>query len=287
MAVNPGELFKMPNGEAVYYVDADHSYWRCKDDGKRGTRLTGVTTVTKTLDYDPGRLLNWAAKVQCIGVAELYAQCDPEELHWLSTQESIWAELEAHELDFENVRDRAAKRGTNVHEMALRALAMGRPVPDLEGLTEEEQGYARGVMKFWLDEDPQVEQVEQIVYSSRLGVAGRLDLRGKLKSFDSPGVLDAKTGRWISAAAHAQVGGGYPLLAGESGFGESDWALILQLTPDGDYDLLPAQGTPEGFEAAVVTYREAGRINREAGKARKAAQTRRETQEQIDKAVAV
>lgn len=312
--MSDGERIDLPSGDSLWYFDADHSYWRHNaKTGKRSRRLTGVTTAVKTLDYNPENLLRWAAKTQCIGIAELYeltvASEGADGLHWLSTQDSIWHELEQRELTFEHVRDRAAKRGTNVHEIAFQALGMGRPVPDLERLTEEEQGHARAIMAFWLDHEPESERVEQIVYSDRLGVAGRLDFLGKLKGHDGLCVVDAKTGRYISAGAHAQVGGGYPLLAAESGFvpacspstlrtvepaereqayraaADRLTALILQTSEDGTYELIEAEASAEDFEAAVTAYRAAGRINGAAGRARKARRTARELDGQIAEAV--
>ncbi len=302
-----GERVDLPSGQSLWYFDEDHSYWRHNPDtGKRGRRLTGVTTVVKTLDHDPSALLRWAAKTQCIGVAELYESTVLTEgsdgLHWLSTQDSIWRALTEHELTFEHVRDRAAKRGTNVHEIAFQALGMGRPVPDLDRLTDEEQGHAKAIMAFWLDHEPDPECVEQIVYSERLGVAGRLDFLGSINGYDGPCVIDAKTGKYLSAGAHAQVGGGYPLLAVESGLipsepddgqdiyraiaGQEVTALLLQTREDGTYDLVPAEGTPEQFEAAVTAYRAAGKINGAAARSRKARQVERETDRQIAEAVA-
>lgn len=291
----PAEFIELPSGDALWYIDDDHpapklrhSYWRHNPKtGKKGTRLTGVTTVTKVLDYDPSKLLTWAAKTQCIGIAQLVGPMiseglDLAEFMWLLDHESIWRELEAADLTFEDVRDLAATEGTNVHRLAFQALAMGREIPDLDALTERERGLAHAVMAFWLDHDPEAAQVEQVVYSPALGVAGRLDFRGTLDRCDNeachcqrldlsePGVLDLKTGGYISAAAHAQVGGGYPLLADDSGFGKSEWAVILKVAEDGTYELIKAQGSPAGFCGAVETYREAGRINREAGKDYKA-----------------
>lgn len=296
------EKIDLPNGQSVVYVDADHSYWRWNPKtGKRGKRLTGVTTAVKTLDYNPENLLRWAAKTQCVGIADLFlaaveGDANLSELDWLSTQESIWRKLEEYELTFEHVRDRAATRGTQVHQVAFQALGMGRPVPDLERLTPEERGHARAIMSFWLDYEPEPERVEQVVYSERLGVAGRLDFLGRLKGYDGLCVVDAKTGKFLSAGAHAQVGGGYPLLAAESGFlkgpgllGPADAVaaakrvtpLLLQTREDGTYDLIEATGTPESFELAVATYRAAGQINYAAKKARDAARTRRRTDQQI------
>jgi hypothetical protein len=308
-----GERVDLPNGQSLWYFDEDHSYWRHNPDtGKRGRRLTGVTTVVKTLDHDPSNLLRWAAKTQCIGVAELYESTvvtdGDDALHWLSTQDSIWRALTEHELTFEHVRDRAAKRGTNVHEIAFQALGMGRPVPDLDRLTDEEQGHAKAIMAFWLDHEPDADCVEQIVYSERLGVAGRLDFLGSINGYDGPCVIDAKTGKYLSAGAHAQVGGGYRLLAVEAGLADAlrdsevgaaeglvpelhDAAdritpLLLQTREDGTYELIPAEGTPEQFEAAVTAYRAAGKINGAAARARKARQTERAIDEQIAEAVA-
>jgi hypothetical protein len=298
MAVSDfAELIELPSGDALFFIDDDHpseqmrhSYWRANwkkvkgvEGWHSGTRLTGVTSVTKTLDYDPSKLLNWAAKTQCIGIAQLVGPMIAEgldlgEFTWLLDHESIWRELEAAGLTFDDVRDQAATKGTNVHRAALQALAMGAAVPDYESLTDDERRLTQGVVAFWLDHEPEPEQVEQIVYSPSLGVAGRLDFRGQLARCDDDacscqeiegiGVLDLKTGNYISAASHAQVGGGYPLLAEDSGFGKSDWALILKVTVDGEYELVPVHGTPAGFAGAVATYREAGRIDREAGKDR-------------------
>ena len=266
------ERFTLPSGTSVWYSDSTHAYHRHNPKtGKKGKRLTGVTTVVKTLDPDPSRLLAWAARIQCIGIAERYQEGGS--LDWLSSQESIVRELEEHELTFDDVRDRAATEGTNVHRSAFEALAKGKPIPDLDMLVGRERGLADAVMAFFLDYSPEAEQVEQVVYSERLGVAGRLDFRGKLKGYDGIGVVDLKTGRYLSAAAHAQVGGGYPLLAEESGFGPSDFALILKVSEDGTYELIPAEAEPRDFEVAVEAYRASGRIN---GAARRSFKERRE-----------
>ena len=311
------ERIDLPNGQSLWYIDehptdpkCNHSYWRHNPKTElKGRRLTGVTTVVKTLDYDPSNLLRWAARTQCIGIAELFGLAtigDDQglaDLDWLSTPDAIWKALEERLLTFEHVRDRAAKRGTNVHQIAFQALGMGRPVPDLERLTEEEKGHAKAIMAFWLDHEPDPDCVEQIVYSERLGVAGRLDFLGAINGYDGPCVIDAKTGGYLSAGAHAQVGGGYPLLAVESGLVPGtegspnvsltkvhEWAgsltsLLLQTREDGTYELIRAEGTAEHFESAVKTYRAAGAIKGAAGRAWKARQVERETQEQIDQAV--
>lgn len=261
-----GERVTLPSGEQLFYFDADHSYWRVNDKGSRGRRLTGVTTVVKTLDHDPSRLLNWAAKTQLIGVAELWATDAPSQ--FFADETTLWEALKANQLTWEDVRDRAGSRGTDVHRLVFEALANGLD-PWTVTMTDEEKGYAAGVVKFWQEEEPEALLVEQIVYSERLGVAGRLDFYGSIKSREGVGIIDLKTGGFLSASAHAQVGGGYVTLVQESGWDPPVWSAMLQVK-DGDYTLVEAEGTPESFEAAVVCYREAARINSAASRARKA-----------------
>lgn len=261
-----GEKITLPSGESLFYFDADHSYWRVNPHGARGRRLTGVTTVCKTLDHDPSRLLSWAARTQLIGVVELW-RSEPDWRGWLDSPEQMWEALENAKLTFEDVRNRAAARGTTVHRDVFEALCRGEEY-DLDSLSFDERLAAEGVLRFWADEEPEPILVEQIVYSERLGVAGRLDFYGRIKSRDGVGLLDLKTGGFLSAAAHAQVGGGYPLLVSESGWDAPEWAAMLQVA-DGGYSLVEAEGTPASFETAVACYREAGRINGAAIKARK------------------
>ena len=120
-----GEKIDLPGGESLWYFDEDHSYWRHNPKtGKRGRRLTGVTTVVKPLDYNPENLLRWAAKTQCKGIALLAEEASPEDLlRWLHNPDAIWRELEDHGLTYENVRDKAGVEGTNAHVLAFQAVS--------------------------------------------------------------------------------------------------------------------------------------------------------------------
>jgi hypothetical protein len=274
-----GLLVALPSGERVYYVDDTHAYYLCKEDGDRGKRLTGVTTITKVFDTDSSRLLNWAARTQCIGIAEAWAAGGSSD--WLASADEIWAHLESLGLTFEDVRNKASRIGTNVHVHAFEAMGRGDEVPDFEKLTKDEQGHSNAILKFWLDHEPAAEQVEQIVFSPKLGVAGRLDFRGKLSPCDDlscpchklpkgPGVVDCKTGKYIFAADHLQVAG-YRRLSKESGYGDSKWATLLHTRADGTYELVVSQASPQHFNAAVKCYRHVGEVDRKARKAWKEA----------------
>lgn len=286
--VGPFEKHTMPSGTDVYYRDGDHSYWTgIKPDKQKeytGTgRLTGVSTVVAPLDFRPDNLMKWAAHLQGHGVSVLAAEGlsldDTDEiraaLSWLGSADSVWLALEEARLLFSDRRDDAAIRGTNVHEKALLALATGRPVPELRFFAREDAGYARAVMAFWHECEPEVLEAEQVVCSPTHGIAGRFDLRAHLhgtyrgQRFDGVCLIDAKTSGYIPAKHHGQLAG-YDLLAIESGIGPSDRRLILQVGADGSYELIDAQATHEDFLAAVTVYRAAGRICRDAGRARKA-----------------
>ncbi len=263
----------MPNGTRVVYRNSDHSYWVHPEDRVKGEspRLMGVSTASKMLDGDPSRLLTWAALKQLEGVVELGVAELSRTLELQGADaDSLWRVLKAKGLTWEDVRDRAGTRGTNIHRQVFENLCRGEtPLPPL--MSDEERGYAEAVVKFWNDYDPSCVHFEKVVYSKRLRVAGRLDFYGLLNDdHEGYGIIDVKTSGYLGAAAHCQVGGGYPLLLEESGFGTVDWALMLQVSADGEYTLVEAEATPGDFELAVGAYRAAGRINSTAAKARKA-----------------
>jgi len=258
----------LPSGAEVYYRDSNHSYWRGVKEKRDGTysgtgRLTGVSTVCGPFDFRPDSLLYWAEKLTLEGVVRGFAgQSVPDDPYVLRSL------LERQELRWEQIRDEAATRGTNVHKDMLHALATGETVPDLGDLPPERRGYGQGVMKWWLENSPDVLQAEQVVVDLDHGLAGRLDLRCEIKG--EIVLPDLKTSGFISTKAHAQVAG-YDLGAISSGFGPSERLLILQVTEDGDYNEVPVQATHEDFLNGLAVYRGAGRINGAAKKAKAAA----------------
>lgn len=289
-----GELTELPNGLRLYYRDRDHSYWRCNDDLSRGKRYTGVTTVIKPIDFDPERLLKWAAKLNTIGVARRvesaleteYPIDDPETLRasldWLLSEdpERIWAELERHGLTYEDIREERATLGTNIHEIVLGSLARGEPTPDFSALTSEEEGYAHAVIDFWLDHNPAVLEVEQIVADEELGVAGRYDVTASFGECDdalcpchggsgSIGLIDCKTGSFVAEREHCQVAL-YAHLRERAGLGAVEWTGLLHVGANGRYRLWTGNAALEEALSAVETYRARGRIRNRAGKERKA-----------------
>lgn len=278
----PFEVHDLPSGDRIFYRDKDHSYWsevQRKSNGWSGVksaRLKGVSTVAGTYSDSSGdALLNWAAKMDRIGVAEIASLglgCDDVDdmrnaLDWLRDAESIGAALEEAEATWMHIRNRAGTRGTNVHLHALHALAKGQATPDYEEMTEEERGYATGVVDWWLDRIPKTLLAEQVVADLELGVAGRLDLICVLRGEHV--LVDAKTGNYVGAKDAVQQAG-YTRLAEASGFPKPDWAMLLHLKADGTYKEVPVSATEEDFIAACRMYDRRRAINSEIRDAIKA-----------------
>lgn len=283
------EPHQLPNGSHVFYRDSDHAYYREVVERKAGWcgkgRLTGVSTVTAPFDFKPDLLMKWAARMNGEGIAVLAAEGlsleDADDmrsaLRWLESAESIWGALLDAELTYEHLRDASAASGTAIHKHALHALSTGRPVPDLDVLSDEERGCAQGVMAFWLDCDPEPLQSEQVVADLELGVAGRLDLRCLLGAGRYRGetvMVDAKSklgdSRYVPIKHHAQLAG-YEHCARVCGVGESDRQLILLVDAEGGYELIEGQADAEDFGFGVEVYRRSARIGSAAKRARKAA----------------
>lgn len=265
-----GELIELPNGTRVYYVDEAHAYYRCKPNGDRGRRLTGVSTVCAPLDFKPDGLLRWAEKLTLEGVVRGFGgQEVPNDPHILRQM------LDTSGLRWEQIREEAAQRGTNVHVQMLHALATGDEIPNLDDLPDEQRGYGQAVMAWWLARKPEVIYAEQVVLSEEHGFAGRGDLWCRVtRGVIAPELwlLDAKTSGFISAKAHAQIAG-YDLGAIASGLteGPADRLVILQLRDDGTYREITSHASHDDFLAALTVYRAAGRINGAAKKDRVAA----------------
>lgn len=276
----PFEKHVFPNGTHCFYRDDTHAYYRDitikKTEVSGRGRLTGVSTTVAPFDWNPTNLMRWAARLNGEGVAILAAEGlsldDADDmraaLRWLESGESIWQALSEGSLLYTQARDDAARRGTAVHKHALQALAEGRPVPDFDMLTEEEAGYARGVMAFWHEREPVTILSEQVVCDGALGVAGRLDL---VATIDGKRVLvDCKTSGFVPVKHHTQLAG-YDHCLTACGFDGCEGHLILQVGPDGSYDLVPGVASPEDFLAAVDVYRRAAAIQRASRQAQRLA----------------
>lgn len=265
----PFERVDLPKA-TVYYRDENHSYWEgCKrkpnGEWSGSGRWTGVSTVIAPWDFRPDSLMRWVEKLTLEGVVRGFSGRSLPDDPW-----ALRTLLEQRGLTWEQIRDEAAQRGTNAHELMFHALAMGETVPNLDELPPEQRGYGQGVLKWWSDREPEVLQAEQIVCSPEHRIAGRLDFRGRVKDPFRPGIgiVDLKTSGFIANKAMVQPAG-YDIGCIHSGLAEepADWYMVLQVDEYGGYREIISPATHADFLLSLSLYRRAA----ELGKAAKAA----------------
>lgn len=268
------EEVALPNGEVVYFEPEKHQYFgEIKESARskggysfvQSTRLTGVSTIAKFLDPNADPLMHWATKLDQIGIAELASQAldAGADLAWLREQRTIIEALRDAERTWTHVRDRAAERGTNVHERIFLALATGREAPSLAALSEEERRYGQAAMKWWRDRQPDPIAAEQVTVDHANRFAGRFDLLAQVDASDFDHVpegiagtfkvlVDAKTREKGKdrKSDHVQLPG-YEVANVACDIGASDARLILLLMPDGNYREVWCAGTEADFYSAL------------------------------------
>lgn len=267
------EEHTLPDESVVYYEpDPVHAYYgEVKPNAKsrggysfvRASRYAGVSTVVKPIDPDPTGLMWWTSKLDQLGIAELAREClnKGESLEWLRSQRTIDERLRERELTWDKVRDKAADRGTAIHERIFLALAQGEAVPSLSKLSDEERAYGQGAIRWWRKRKPTPLYAEQVTLCRAHSVAGRFDL---LCEIDGERVLvDAKTREKGVARKgdHAQLAG-YEMCNEACGIGGSDRQLALILKPDGSYLEVESVGTEADFIAALEAYRCGGDLDK-------------------------
>lgn len=257
--VGPFERITFPNGTEVSFRESDHSYWReikpkAGGEFSGSGRMTGVSTLCGPYDFRPDGLLRWVERLTLEGVSRGFSgQRVPQDPHALRQL------LQNKELRWEQIRDQAGERGTNVHELFLKRLAAGQEIPDLGELPKEQRGYGQAVLKWWLDRSPEPLHAEQVVASHEHGFAGTLDLRCRISGAFHSGVVivDAKTSGFLSAKMCAQPAG-YDLGVISSELGDqADHLMILQLSEQGSYNEVWLGGVEhEHFLLALRVYRQ-------------------------------
>jgi hypothetical protein len=298
------EEHTLPDGAVVYFEPEKHAYYgEIKENPKskggysfvRDSRLTGVSGIAKFIDPNADPLMHWAAKLDQIGIARLASAAIAAggDLTWLCEQESIKAALYDGEATWMHERDRAAERGTNVHERIFLALAAGDTPPSLADLSGEERGYGQGVFAWWSERSPEPLAAEQVTVSLTRRFAGRFDLladvdKGDLVDVpdwvaDRIGAVETETVRLLVDAKTREKGKvrksdhvqlpGYETANRECGIGPSDLQLALILMPDGTYREEWCVGTETEFNSALLACQSGKHLEkrmREAEKARKA-----------------
>lgn len=140
------------------------------------------------------------------------------------------------------IRDDAGDRGTSIHE-ALVQLGMGI-IPDVWGVDSpfppEDRPAVAGLIRWYMDQEPEFVHQEQIVASKKHGYAGRFDLiirrpNGKLA------MVDLKTSKSVYADSHFRQLKGYEIAWLENGGEPVDELVVLHVGHDGEYREYPVR----------------------------------------------
>lgn len=142
-----------------------------------------------------------------------------------------------------HIKEEAGDRGTAIHKVLE---DLGADImPSVTDFPPEHRGWVAAVMQWWLDQEPEIEEMEVITGSHRYGFAGRFDLICRYP--DGQRVLtDLKTSKGVYVSHLVQLAGyrlGYRELQGR----EVDRMEVLHARPDGGYTLVPALTVDDDF----------------------------------------
>lgn len=250
------DFITFPNGERIIYIDSNHSYWLCKEDGSRGKRLTSVSTVVGPWGFNPEFLMKWGAEKTLEGVVRALAGKPVPK-----TADALNTILVEEELTHEHIRDQAADRGNIAHDW-LEALTGFGDYPSLEDVSEVEQHLCGALTRWWDASDYEPLASEQFVYDKDNRFSGRLDLRVWDRLNAGVKILDLKTSKRIYAKMFVQLAG-YDLGSIACGHGAARELVILHC-PEGAEIATEVVGsaTHEDFLLGLNLYRRSLELQR-------------------------
>lgn len=190
------------------------------------------------------------------------------------SKEAIVGLLTAHKLTVNHVRDKAADRGTAVHDAFETWCRTGfKPDPSL--FLEADRGYINGLLKF-LEDAKGVEPLacEVMVGSVEHGFAGRYDVR--LKFWEDCEVVyhrtpkrgpkyatieagttalgDLKTSKSVYLS-HSKQLEAYELASVECGYEPTDARGILHVSAEGEYEFVRSVGVAHDFLTTLAEWK--------------------------------
>lgn len=282
-----------PSGIEIRYTAAPKRKYEVYDAGqpeKGWLEVPSVTTVLGVLDK-PG-LPWWGMKTGVEGVLELHRrgclfetqvglsrslavhkineQSGPEFM--VATPQEIIDLLTANKLTVNHVRDKAAGRGTAVHDaFELWAREGHKPAPEM--FPAEERGYVEGLLAFIEDVQPEPVAAEVMVGSVEHGFAGRYDIRfqtskecqvvykrtpakGAHYATLAPGLFlgDLKTSSGVYPS-HSRQLEAYEAASVECGYEPTDARGIIHVSADGGYEFVRSTATAEDFYCVLNVWK--------------------------------
>jgi hypothetical protein len=253
------------------YEDKSHRYTL------NGERVPSVTTVIDGQTSKPG-LQWWAFRVGLAAAVELARDGKltwPELMAGHDDFDAICAGLPSEELgvppqkpggkwktlieskavkaklDPNNVAAAAARRGDGTHD-ALATLQLG-DTPKVDELPERHRPFVRGLLKWWLDAEPDFEAVEFMVGHDELLYAGRFDMLYIAKNGDL--VLgDIKTSREPRLDTWSRQLEAYKQAWLHMGGAPIDRTEIVLCRPTGEYSVHTTRCNPEAWTTLLASH---------------------------------
>jgi hypothetical protein len=243
------------------------------DSGDGPVPTRSVTEILEVV-FGKGKFGAGAWWGQGVALAAVTALIEQGALRWdaekgcLCLSDGTWVDdemliqlLKDHKLTTNHTRDKAADRGTAIHDAAER-YAMTGAIPNPMDFPEEQRGYLRAFAMFLVDHNPTFLDTEVTVASAEHGYAGTFDMRCKING-KGVGLGDYKTGKRLYESVFFQLEA-YEVASVEMGNPPTDFRFAVHLGEDGTYGYEESTVTPEEWVAQV-----------EAWKAQSAAEERR------------
>lgn len=252
-----------------------------------GEEVPSVSEILNILDK-PG-LPWWGMQVGVEGANELvkrgklaYAQSTNGELIPVVVKDDVWAPattqdiidlLTAEKITVNHVKDKAAKRGGNVHD-ALEMYGMTKMLPVVENFPEEERGYVQSLRSFLdlVQGNMHTKGLEVMVASKEHRFAGRYDLDvvfdvsfpvvRKVFPKKNPVFVDVEPGPWLIDLktskgvyeTHLFQLEAYEIARVECGHEPTVGRAVLHVQADGRYEFVPSPLGPDGFLKLRAAY---------------------------------
>jgi hypothetical protein len=262
-----------PPRMVIDYDDAKHEY---KIDG---VKVPSVTTILDAIEPKPA-LQWWSFRVGLAAVLQALVEDKLSTGTLLSWDPSVVikpAEHEGHadivwrgkgkraklksrlevliqdlKLDpYNKMRERGTV-GDSIHA-AAEQLGITETIPTIGNFPEADRGFVQALARYWVEQEPEVEQQEVIVASKRFGFAGRFD-----KIVRTPGgqrrFRDYKTSGGVYSSFDKQVSL-YDLANRDMGDARPvDGFDVVHLRPDGTYAVIPLSCDPADALVALLKF---------------------------------
>lgn len=233
-----------------------------------------VVRVSDVVDMLPkGGLPVWGMKVGMVGILELL-RTDQLPDEWMEVtlddlrdkNHPLMQKMKENELTTWQTRDKAATRGTSVHQGLEDWARMGW-LPNPANFPPQEEPYVRGVTAFIEAVQPEPVEVELMVGSVRHGYAGRFDLLARTQEMEvrtgprtvrkvpaGLGLLDLKTSSGVYDSHFLQLAA-YREALEECGYPRPDYEAVIHARDDGTFDFKVNEKTPYQFLSLLYTYK--------------------------------